>query len=141
MICIREKDKKINKMSSSIKAIINRKVVGELTFYKFKDNDKEATIKFIEILEEYRGKGIGTYLLWKFYDYVITFDKLRFVLWDDCSDNCRVIKSNIYVNVGAKYVDTYGPEMKWRIRTKEVRTKREQYLSKIKCKNINLKII
>lgn len=118
----------------SLKAIIKGKIVGDLTFYKFTDDDKEATIKFIEVLEEYRGKGIGTALLWSFYDYAITFDKLRYVLWDDCSDNCRLVRCNIYLNVGAKYIGTYGPEMRWRIRTKEVRNKREQYLPKIKCK-------
>ncbi len=118
----------------SIKAIIKGKIVGDLTFYNLTDDDKEATIKFIEVLEEYRGKGIGTALLWSFYDYAITFDKLRYVLWDDCSDNCRLIRSNIYINVGAKYISTYGPEMRWRIRTKDVRKKREEYSSKIKCK-------
>lgn len=103
------------------------KVIGFLTFYESCE-DKEVSISFLNVLEEYRGKGIGTKLLWNLYDYVYNNTNYKYIKWDDCSDNYRVSKKNIYLKVGAQYVEKNGPEMIWRIRTKKVREKREKYI-------------
>jgi len=106
---------------------VENKVVGTLTFFEIDKDDKESTIKFIEVKEENRGKGFGISLLWNFYDYIYKNHKnIRYILWDDCSDNYR-LKKNIYIKVGAKYIEKSGPEMIWKIRTKDVRHKRLKY--------------
>jgi hypothetical protein len=88
---------------------------------KVDKDDKESTIKFIEVKEENRGKGFGISLLWNFYDYIYKNQKnIRYILWDDCSDNYR-LKKNIYIKIGAKYIEKSRPEMIWKIRTKDVR--------------------
>lgn len=114
----------------SIKREINieldNRVVGFLTFYE-ECNDNQAIISFISVLSEYRGKGIATTLLWHLYDYIYNNTKIRYIMWDDCSDNFRVSRKNIYIKVGAQYVEKNGPEMIWRIRTKKVREKRDKY--------------
>ena len=105
---------------------LSNKVIGLLTFYENYD-DKEVSISFISVLEEHRGKGIATKLLWNLYDHVYNNTKFRYIIWDDCSDNFRVFRKNIYQKVGAQYVKKIGPEMIWRIRTKKVKEKRDKY--------------
>ena len=105
---------------------LSNKVIGLLTFYENYD-DKEVSISFISVLEEHRGKGIATKLLWNLYDHVYNNTKFRYIIWDDCSDNFRVFRKNIYQKVGAQYVKKIGTEMIWRIRTKKVKEKRDKY--------------
>ena len=116
----------------NIEIKLNKKSIGSLTFYK-DYSDNHVSITFINVLEEYRGKGFGTALLWALYDYIYINTKFKYILWDDCSNNFRCPGKNIYKKVGAQYVEKKGPEMVWKIRTKNVIEKRREYIEYIKC--------
>lgn len=90
--------------------------------------ENEGTIIYIDIDSEFRGLGMGTYLLLILYNYVIENHKnIKYIVLDDCSDNYRCI-NNIYLNVGAKYVSDNGPEMIWKInRPKKIKDKYKKY--------------
>lgn len=103
--------------------------IGYILFY-FSDSD--IGVNFINIIEEYRGLGFGTELLWRVYDYITENNKkVKYICWDDCSDNSRVINNNIYIKVGARYKYKYGPEMVWNIKSRVIKKKRDKYKSKI----------
>ena len=101
---------------------------GTLIYYIEKDKkgkENRGYINYIDVLEKYRGKGIATCLLWHLYD--ILYNKgVKHVEFDDCSDFYRD-KNNIYLKVGAKYKEETGPEMRWKIWTKNVKMLREKY--------------
>jgi ribosomal protein S18 acetylase RimI-like enzyme len=82
-------------------------------------------INYINVLEKYRGKGMGTALLWHLYNILVD-KKIRYVEFDDCSDLYRN-KNNIYIKVGAKYIKDNGPEMRWKIYTKYVKKLKDNY--------------
>ena len=111
----------------------NKKIYGTLEiFIDIKDNIKEATLMYIDIYKKYRGKGLGTYLLWHMYDYIKDNHPLvEYILWDDCSDNYRT-KNNIYRNIGARYITIKGPEMIWKIQSRTKINKRKKYNKNIK---------
>jgi hypothetical protein len=104
---------------------------GEETGFLIYDLGKDdknrniAYIKYISVLEKYRGKGMAISLLWYLYDILLT-RKIRYVEFDDCSDLYRN-KKNIYTKVGAKYIKNNGPEMIWKIWTKYTKNLREKY--------------
>jgi hypothetical protein len=101
------------------------KICGNLTYIEDMD-EKVGVINFISIEKEYRGKGMGTALLWNLYDYSISKGNVDHMLWDDCTDNFRK-KHNIYTKIGATYMDKTGPEMTWKIHSKKVKNKRLKY--------------
>lgn len=101
------------------------KLCGNLTYIEDTD-EKVGVINFISIEKEYRGKGMGTALLWNLYDYSISKGNVDHMLWDDCTDNFRK-KNNIYKKIGATYIDKTGPEMKWKIHSKKIKNKRLKY--------------
>jgi len=105
----------------------NGEEAGTLTYYIGKDdkNRNIGYINFIEVLEKYRGKGMATSLLWYLYD-VLLDKKIRYVEFDDCSDLYRN-KNNIYIRLGAKYVENNGPEMIWKICTKYVKKLKDDF--------------
>lgn len=110
----------------------NTNIIGYITFYEY---NKEVIINFIEVFDEYRGKGFGQSLLWSLYDNVYKNKNIKQIIWDDCSDNCRLV-NNIYIKVGAQYLYKTGPEMIWKIRTKNVIKKRDRYIKDINNKDI-----
>jgi ribosomal protein S18 acetylase RimI-like enzyme len=99
-----------------------------LLIYHIGKNSKNKTvccINYINILEEYRGKGLAKALLWHLYDIMLN-EKISCIEFDDCSDLYRD-KNNIYLKIGAKYVESSGPEMVWKIWTKYVKKLRYEY--------------
>jgi hypothetical protein len=105
----------------------NSNIIGYIDFSEY---NKEVIINFIEVFDEYRCKGLGQYLLWYLYDNVYKNKNIKNIIWDDCSDNCR-LDNNIYIKVGAQYLYKTGPEMIWKIRTKNVIKKRDRYIENI----------
>ena len=108
------------------------KISGYLTFLKTDDDDDdEIVLMYINIEEEYTNKGLGTYLLWSLFDHIVCNDfykDINYIVWDDCSDRSRK-NNNIYINIGAKYVNKYGPEMILKIRSRTINLKRKRYNS------------
>jgi len=113
----------------------DNRIAGYLTFLKTdnkdnKDND-EIVLMYINIEEEYTNKGLGTYLLWSLFDHIVCNDfykDINYIVWDDCSDRSRK-NNNIYINIGARYVNKYGPEMILKIRSRTINLKRKRYNS------------
>lgn len=105
----------------------NGEEVGFLKYYIGKDDkgNKMGYINYMEVLIEYRGIGIATCLLWYLYD-ILNKEGIKCVELDDCSDLYRD-KNNIYLKVGAKYIEETCPEMIWKIGTKTVKKIREKY--------------
>lgn len=105
-----------------------RKIYGTLTFY-IDEDDNIATITYIDIYEAYRGKGLGTFLLWNLYEYIKNNHPLvQYIELDDCSDHYKKY-NNIYRNVGARYLYIKGPEMIWKIYSRTVINKYKSYKS------------
>jgi ribosomal protein S18 acetylase RimI-like enzyme len=113
-----------------IKDIDKNIICGFLTYLINKDEPNIGTINYISVNQDQRGKGIGTKLLWTLYDYIKMDKKIKYVIWDDCSDYYRQ-KDNIYLKIGAKYINKNGPEMIWKINYKTVREKRKKYSQNI----------
>ena len=108
----------------------NGEEAGFLT-YDIGKNSKDRTIgyiNYINILEKYRGKGLANALLWHLYDIMLN-EKISNIEFDDCSDLYRD-KNNIYLKIGAKYIENSGPEMVWKIWTKYVKNLRQKYKNK-----------
>jgi ribosomal protein S18 acetylase RimI-like enzyme len=104
----------------------NGEEVGTLIYYIVKDKkENRGYINYIDVLEKYRGKGMATCLLWNLYD-ILYKNGVKCIEFDDCSDLYRD-KNNIYLKIGAKYIEESGPEMIWKIWTKYVRKLREEY--------------
>ena len=109
---------------------------GEETGFLIYDLGKDdknrniAYIKYISVLEKYRGKGMAISLLWYLYD-ILLLKKIRCVEFDDCSDLYRN-KNNIYIKIGAKYIKDNAPEMIWKIWTKYVKKLYDKYSKKTK---------
>lgn len=102
------------------------KEVGSLIYYIGKDKEKNrGYINYMNVLERYRGMGMATCLLWYLYD-ILYKEGIKYIEFDDCSDLYKD-KNNIYLKVGAKYIENTGPEMIWKIRTKNVKMLREKY--------------
>ena len=85
----------------------DKKEIGKV-YYVIYEN--ELYISLIIIEEEYRGQGIGTYLMLLTIEYYINFHKkgikcsTNIVALEDMSD--RPWKpNNIYINMGFKYTD------------------------------------
>jgi GNAT superfamily N-acetyltransferase len=106
----------------------NGEEAGTLIYFIEKEKDKDiGYINYIDVLEKYKGNGMGMALLWHLYD--ILREKIWCIKFDDCSDLYRH-KNNIYIKVGAKYIENSGPEMVWKIWTKYVKNLRQKYKNK-----------
>jgi ribosomal protein S18 acetylase RimI-like enzyme len=105
----------------------NGEEAGILIYHIGKNSKNKiiGCINYINILEEYRGKGLAKALLWHLYDIMLN-EKIRNIEFDDCSDLYRD-KNNIYIKLGAKYIENSGPEMVWKIWTKYVKKLRYEY--------------
>lgn len=91
-----------------------RKIRGHLNFvYNYKNEKNEGIITYMEIDKDFRGLGLGTFLLNYLYNFVIeNYKDIKKIIFDDCSDHFRS-HNNIYKKVGATYLYEEGPEMIW----------------------------
>lgn len=108
---------------------------GFLIYYIGKDekDKKRGYINYMKVLRKYRGMGLATCLLWHLYD-ILNKEGIKYIELDDCSDLYRD-RNNIYLKIGAKYIEENGPEMVWKIGTKYVKKLREEYKEKNNDKN------
>lgn len=119
-------------MSKLFYMIDNKSNIRGLISYDYDEKRKIGTIKSLFVDDDYRGKGIGTALLWKLHDYIIMNNKnIKYVEIDDCSDNYR-LENNIYLKIGAKYNKKMGPEMRWKIGHINVRNNKRKYRESVK---------
>ena len=95
--------------------------VGSIEFYV---NNEELDISWVEVKDNYRGKGLAKYLLLLSLSYGKTmFPSMNKVNLDDSSDNSAsgartdeewnsLLQRNIYLKLGFRYLDIEdGPEM------------------------------
>lgn len=112
-----------------IHAIVGDHFVGYLDGYTYMENGVECMLMTsLNVYEDCRGKGFATALLWRLYDECVnTLKNIKYITWGDCSD--RYAKSdNIYLKIGARYVEEGEPEMIWDIYSEQVKALYFKYL-------------
>lgn len=111
-----------------IHAIVDDHFVGYLDGYTYTENGVECMLMTsLNVYEDCRGKGYATALLWKLYDECVNNIKnIKYITWGDCSD--RYAKpDNIYLKIGARYVEKGEPEMIWDIHSDHIKQIRNLY--------------
>jgi len=83
-------------------------IVAYIQFFTT-DDSEEAKVTTVYVNPQYYGKGLATELFKMVIQYLKELDFISIVL-DDMSDNYRK-SNNLYLKLGFKYVNEYGPEM------------------------------
>lgn len=110
-----------------IHAVVDDRFVGYVDGYTFTEDGVEYILMTsLTVYEDCRGKGFATALLWRLYDESVNNNKIKYITWSDCSDRYGKL-DNIYLNIGAYYVEEGEPEMLWDIHSDHVKRLRSAY--------------
>jgi GNAT superfamily N-acetyltransferase len=98
-----------SKPARTVEQIQNDTDIASYIEFYTDDNSEEANITSLNVLDEFKGKGLAYYLLLKTIKYLNSVGILGVTL-DDTTDKYRQ-QDNIYLILGFKYLCDYGPEM------------------------------
>lgn len=112
-----------------IHAIVDDHFVGYVDGYVYTEDGLEYMLMTsLNVYEDCRGKGFGTALLWRLYDECMNCNikNIKYITWGDCSDRYGK-PDNLYVKIGACYVEEGEPEMLWDIYSDHVKRLKSAY--------------
>ena len=106
------RDRSMQRQSSRVRTVLNYEEKEVLMKLETRFIDKELTISFVMVNDNYLGKGIGQFLMILVSHFAQKNYGIEKISLDDDSDNNWNMERNIYIRLGLWYInDEPNPEM------------------------------